>query len=801
MPVLKAENLSITLNFDPYRIINLQDGQQFIKLEGFGNLLIPGKPMLPSKGFMVALPPGARVSGVHFTPLIVTELEGQYKIIPTPLILPVDNNEEIAKSMQDEWQNNYDYIYSSDQIYPREPGRDMGTGALRKYDFIRIGYCPFSYRPLSGKLVFTSSVNISIEYSLTVPDPQKVEIAMQDRKNDELASQLFVNYSQAAQWYQPRAEEKVPDEAYDYLIVTTDGLLNAITHLVHWKQAIGFKVKIVTTSWINTNYDGIDLPEKIRSFLIDKYLSWGIIDLLLVGDIDVIPMRYCYPDPSNHGTSEFFCPPTDHYYADLTGDWDSDGDGFFGEYGQDNVDIIPEVYVGRIPFSDSASVSSICRKICDFEKDESLWKNNMLLLGGFYNFANEDNSGWAETDNAVLMERMISEIIPGYSYKKMYEKSGLHISDYACDLPLSHANVSSDWALNSYGIVNWSAHGGITNSSRKFWEWDDGDGVPESASPDEMQSPDFIVDTDTVSFDNGHPSIIFSCACINGWPEYNCLAKALLKRGSVSIVASTRSSLYRVGWADESWGGNASLDYYFFYYLITQGESVGQALFDSKLYYWNNLSWSSWHTYANLFDFCLFGDPSLVHTGVSYTCIDSDGDLYGDPNHPENLCQLDNCPSVYNIDQTDSDGDGNGDVCDICPGYDDNLDIDEDGYPDGCDNCPTVYNSDQTLDTDGDGVGDQCDNCPDIDNEDQSDEDIDGIGDACDPFNSCGDANGDNQLNVGDAVFLINYIFKGGPAPNPVEAGDANCDGQVNVGDAVYLIAYVFSGGSEPCCP
>jgi hypothetical protein len=65
----------------------------------------------------------------------------------------------------------------------------------------------------------------------------------------------------------------------------------------------------------------------------------------------------------------------------------------------------------------------------------------------------------------------------------------------------------------------------------------------------------------------------------------------------------------------------------------------------------------------------------------------------------------------------------------------------------------------------------------------------------------CGDANGDSQVNIGDAVHLINYIFKSGPAPDPAEAGDANCDGQANVGDAVYLIAFVFNGGPRPCCP
>jgi hypothetical protein len=65
----------------------------------------------------------------------------------------------------------------------------------------------------------------------------------------------------------------------------------------------------------------------------------------------------------------------------------------------------------------------------------------------------------------------------------------------------------------------------------------------------------------------------------------------------------------------------------------------------------------------------------------------------------------------------------------------------------------------------------------------------------------CGDANGDEQVNIGDAVFLINHIFNGGAGPDPIEAGDANCDQEGNVGDVVYLINYVFRSGPEPCCP
>ena len=149
---------------------------------------------------------------------------------------------------------------------------------------------------------------------------------------------------------------------------------------------------------------------------------------------------------------------------------------------------------------------------------------------------------------------------------------------------------------------------------------------------------------------------------------------------------------------------------------------------------------------------------------------DTDTDGFGDA--------CDNCPDDYNTEQVDTDSDGAGDLCDICPGFDDFSDVDLDGIPDGCDNCPDKYNPDQ------------------------ADEDENGTGDICDYL--CGDPNGDEAVNLGDASFIINYIFYDGPEPDPLCAGDCNGDETTNLADASYIINYIFYEGPLPletCCP
>jgi glucose/arabinose dehydrogenase len=63
-----------------------------------------------------------------------------------------------------------------------------------------------------------------------------------------------------------------------------------------------------------------------------------------------------------------------------------------------------------------------------------------------------------------------------------------------------------------------------------------------------------------------------------------------------------------------------------------------------------------------------------------------------------------------------------------------------------------------------------------------------------------GDANGNGTVDLGDAIYLLNYLFKADVPPDPLEIGDVNCDDVVNLGDALYILNYLFKNGPPPCC-
>jgi hypothetical protein len=168
-------------------------------------------------------------------------------------------------------------------------------------------------------------------------------------------------------------------------------------------------------------------------------------------------------------------------------------------------------------------------------------------------------------------------------------------------------------------------------------------------------------------------------------------------------------------------------------------------------------------------------------------CTDTDGDFLGNPGFPgtgSSACPLDNCPDVPEYFGYDTDGDGVGDVCDLCPGFDDKIDPDGDGVPSGCDNCPLRYNPGQE-DSDGNDVGDVCESCC--------------TGRVGDVNNSGGD-----EPTISDISTMIDALFISGNPGVIVCLGEADINqsgnsspqfSDITISDISTLIDYLFITG------
>lgn len=621
--------LQIQLSCPTFSFESQSDGQDRILATGLSGSGVSGNPELPGTLLRIALPPDADLSSVALatTSTDVRAIPDPHVIAPIAATATTDGDQVILDSAAVDLVDGKNLaVYGSDVFYNTQCTALVSVQQLGRWKFAEVYYTPFQYNPVSASLRVAADVSIRLSYSggAALPADLVAETAW-----DAEASQTFVNFSDAAAWYSSAATARpvvaaASSTPADYVIITTSAIQSHSTQLADFvadKQSLGHTVAVETEQdWGGGT--GNTAAQRIRKWLQQNYAAMGIKYVLLIGNpapgTGDVPMKMTWPRYASHKSqSTDLCQsPTDYYYADLTSNWDANGDGIFGQWGVDlNSAPLAEVQVGRIPVyaADYTALDAVLAKTVRYDSETDIaWRNSMLLPMAISNYGNEDRNGAYRTDGRSLAESIKTNLATpnGFSATTMYEKAGLTPVTADCDAPLTEQDLLAQWTSNPYGIVDWWAHGNHAIVARKYWKADlDRDGVADSAEIDWVR---LINSTDTALLDDSHPSVVVQVSCLNGYPEdpFN-LGTALLNHGAIGTYSATRDSWYDEGvWQPSQRGDNASLAYYITRRLV--GNPTTETLGGALQWCRQNLNTPTAEYWMNLVGFNLYGDPSVM---------------------------------------------------------------------------------------------------------------------------------------------------------------------------------------------
>src|ERR1022692_1767933 len=186
---------------------------------------------------------------------------------------------------------------------------------------------------------------------------------------------------------QAGAKDAKSPEAARFFIVAPERFHALLKEYVEHKQKL-LNTELVSLEKTLKATTGVDDPERLKRFLYDAWRKRHLKYVLLVGDVDVLPVRYMVLDRVTPAAFDYAFYPSDLYYSDLAkqdgsfDDWNAQKDGFHAQYfgevrGEknkkdpinfDQIDYRPDVAVGRWPVSTPEEVRVLAAKSMAYEK-------------------------------------------------------------------------------------------------------------------------------------------------------------------------------------------------------------------------------------------------------------------------------------------------------------------------------------------------------------------------------------------------------------------------------------------------
>jgi len=361
------------------------------------------------------------------------------------------------------------------------------------------------------------------------------------------------------------------------LVITRKMFLGTLQEYVSLRESEGYTVKIVTLEEIVNSTGGRDIPEKIRNYIYNEYLSYGsrLKYVLLVGDSSgegwpngpynlsslepwEIPTRYFYnPDGTESYSHSGNYTPSDWYYVALDTTWDTNGNGIYGDR-NDTVDWAPDLAIGRLPFRTVDELKAYLDTLVNYTSVPSI--KYWLLTGStlwFYgeNDRSPDYGGQGDTrSEAVWLKLRNNTLLLRTRPIRLYEH--YPVTTIIRKPEDQNGNITMENmvnALNTYypDIITWFAHGSSDGAWRKIWVNDtNGDG---NADSNEITWAPFIRFDVIQSPVHGH-GLVVAMSCLTSYYDnpwgYDSIGELFIKS----------YALWYMGWNRVTWSIYTTID-------------------------------------------------------------------------------------------------------------------------------------------------------------------------------------------------------------------------------------------------
>ena len=449
----KAQTIEMTYYFGEPNVAQIQ-GYEQIQFTDCMQSALKGQPSLPWQSVSLMLPQGTEAASIEVELSDFQTLEGNHNLFPYQSALTY--SDPVRKQFEKD-----EALYASKSTYPTQAYGKLSTHYMNGIGFAFSAFTPVQYIPGTGQVRYATKATVRITTTASKADQSRKLWLNGD--NATRAMRLAQN-PEMLQTYNSRGRTV---DGYDLLVITKQQYVNSFNEYVNFYQARGLRTRVVALETILSTMEGRDNPEKLRNYIIQEYEDNGIMMVNLAGDVPDIPYRglYCYAQSgSGYEDSDI---PADLYYAALDGDWNDDGDNRWGEIGED--DLLPEIGIGRMCFSNQNELDNMLHKSTTYQTEPVLGEFHDVILAGEHLYDDPFTNGsqylelliGTHDDNGYT-----TTCIPeDYNFTRLYEEEG----NWSGSLLRNAINqgtqyVHHDGHANTGYVAGWN-NGDITNNN------------------------------------------------------------------------------------------------------------------------------------------------------------------------------------------------------------------------------------------------------------------------------------------------------------------------------------------------